>query len=593
MNDLNQRVLDQLDIVDVVGSYIPLQQKGKSFVCVCPFHQDTHPSMSVSKEKQIFKCFACGEGGNAITFIQKYNNISYREALKIAADRAGIKFDENTNVYEIPSKVSRVHDLNKHIVDFCNYLLHQDTAAKQYLASRGLNIEIADRFGMGIFHDVNQLKQYLLNKGFKESELVENGVMNNQGLSMWQDRLMIPIKDPNGHVVGFSARLLSTSAGQAKYVNSIESEVFKKSKLLYHMDEAYKAARRMKYILLVEGNVDVQQLSAHGYENAVATMGTSLTEGQIYLLKRLNVPIVLCMDGDDAGVRATEKNYHLLKNAGIEAECIHLPDSMDPDECLRRDPHIFKDIVESHPHYLDFKLTTYQEAAAGFNVKQKFILDYMKVLIEQNNPIAEDHFLKKLSEVTGVDHEKISAQYAILKPSDEKKYEVKVKKNVSENIVDWKQKSKALINFKNKPRLNYKAEITENYDKKSEKAIAFDKNQILDRKDILLKYIELKGAVLETTITLLNYDDVETHVQRIADEVLNKLSQNLKIDRGNLNYIGYLHLDTKHPHLHIQAWQNEPFLSEYKLSPQLVDQLEKAVDLEMQTAPEFDQGIKL
>lgn len=593
MNELTQQILERLDIVDVIQSYIPLQPKGKSFIGICPFHQDSKPSLTVSREKQIFKCFACGEGGNAITFIQKYNNISYKEALKIAGERAGIKVELNSEKYKLPARVTRVYELNQQIVQLSNYLLHQDAEAKDYLNNRGLNLEIADKFGMGIFHDTDQLKQYLLAKGFTEAEMIENGIINRQGTSMWTHRLMIPIKDPNGHVTGFSARLLKPAEGQPKYVNSIDSEVFKKGNLLYNMNEAYKTARIKKYILLVEGNVDVQQLTAHGYDNAVATMGTALTEAQIKLLKRLNVQVVLCMDGDRAGMNATEKNYHLLKHAGIEAECVLLPNGQDPDECLREDPERFKELLAAHPHFLDFKLAAYQPTS--FNETQKFILDYLRILSVQNNPLAEGYFIKKLSDVTGFDSVKIKAQYEILKPDQSRRnYEVKVKKSATENTVDWQKRNKALINFKNKPRLNYKTEIAENFDKKENKVVAFDKDKTLDRCGVLEKYVEHKGAVLETTITLMNYEkDVEAYAQNIADEVLNKLSYNLQIDRSNLNYIGYLHLDTKYPHLHIQTWQNEPFKSEYKIDSKLIEQLEKAVDLEMQKDVEVMETIQV
>ena len=579
-----QLILNKLDIVEVIQSYITLQAKGKNFVGICPFHQDTSPSLSVSREKQIFKCFSCGESGNAITFIQKYNNITYPEALRIAADKAGVEIEVTQRDDDIPDRIKRIHQMNATIVDYSNYLLHQNEDLKRYLYERELSLESIDRFGIGCFSETDKFIKFMLAKGFTEAELIENEMINSNGWSRWEKRLLIPIKDSRSNIVGFTARQLDNDSRYPKYVNSTESEVFKKEKILYNMDQAYNAAQKQKFILVVEGNVDVLQLTANGYDNVVATMGTSLTESQIKQLKQMNIGVVLCFDGDTAGIKAAERNYYLLKHAGVEAEVILLPDKMDPDDCIKQNPDSFKRLLNEHPHFLDFKLGAFSEVS-NFNETQKFIIDFMKALANQNNPIAEDFFLKKLASTTNIDFEKVNNQYNIL--NSKKTYEAfNVEVNSKRKVIPKKnnvQTTRTFINFKNKPKLDYKKEMSEKFDSKSDHVIAFDSDANLDRKELLLKYTQHKGAVLETTITLVNYQQVELHANNIANVVSQQLADHLEIDKSNLDYLGFLHTDTKHPHLHIQVWQREPFLGEYKLKTSMLDKLEKAVSDEMKT----------
>lgn len=574
-----QTVLKSVDIVQVIGETIPLHKKGKSYLCNCPFHDDHAPSMSVSQEKQIFKCFACGEAGNAISFVQKYHNISYPEAIKRLADRAGIKVDEGQFTERpMSEEAKRTFKMNEEFANYCNYLLSMDQESKKYLSDRDISSQTTNSMMLGCFHETDKMKHYMLAKGFQESELVANDLINIDGKSKWKDRLLIPIRDSYGNIRGFGGRRMLES-DTAKYLNTAETDVFKKDTLLFHLDQALPEIRKEKKIFITEGYFDVIQAQQRGLKNVVAGLGTALTKSHMNLLSRLNAKVVLAYDGDNAGINAAIKNGKALLQQGIYPNAVLLPDGKDMDDICKENIQIIYD--QSEQNFLEFRLKAYQ--SQGFESDRRFCLDFMKDLSCYKDPLMEDHYLRKLETKTGFSLESLKKQYRAMTDTENHTIQPKIiqRKTEINTSIERYQKGKIYVKFKQKPRLNYKQEIEQMLDTKKDKVMAFKEDKICDKKDVLMKYQEHHGSVLETQVTMVGYQDVEAHALRVADEIGNQLAKDLKIERSNLTYLGYLHTDTKCPHLHLQYWQKEPFLSEYKINTSLIKDIEKAIHQEM------------
>ena len=340
-NDKVEEVLHANNIVDVVGSYVHLQKKGANYFGLCPFHNEKSPSFSVSEPKQMFYCFGCGAGGDAATFLMKYENYTFAEALQNLADRAGIKLPEVNYSEESRRKEEKkqlLRAVNKETAVYYYRLLRSGKGRKglQYFAARKLDPATMRDFGLGYADGAgNDLVAYLKSKGFADEAILEAGVAaydEKRGLhdKFW-NRVIFPIMDEKGRVIGFGGRVMGDA--KPKYLNSPETEIFDKSKNLYGLN----IARRSKapYKILCEGYMDVISMHQAGFHEAVASLGTSFTDGQAALLKRYTKQVLLAYDSDGAGVRAALRSIRILKNAGLEGKVINLTPKKDPDEFIK------------------------------------------------------------------------------------------------------------------------------------------------------------------------------------------------------------------------------------------------------------------
>ena len=340
-----QELIDQVqqnnDIVDVINEYIPLTKKGGNYVCLCPFHQDSNPSLMVSRQKQIFKCFACGEGGNVITFLQKYDSKSFVEAVQALADRAGIKLPENyQSEYskEKQDQKQRLIDCNIEAARYFYALLRSDDGKKglEYFKKRELSDETMKKFGLG-YSNVNgkDCIAYLKNQGFKDKEIIDAGIgvydeRNGLRAKFW-NRVMFPIKNQAGKVIGFGGRVLGD--GEPKYLNSPETPVFNKSTNLYAFDLA--KASRSSYFILCEGYMDVIALHQAGFNMAVASLGTAFTPGQANIIRRYVKDVYLSYDSDGPGVKAAIRASKICREYGLSCKVIDMSPYKDPDEFIK------------------------------------------------------------------------------------------------------------------------------------------------------------------------------------------------------------------------------------------------------------------
>ena len=387
------------DIVDVISSYLPLTKKGKNYFGVCPFHDDTNPSMSVSRDKQIYKCFSCGASGNVISFVMDYESVDFKEAINILAKRAGIDIKNNningsSNKYE---KYYRMYDLAlKLYQNNINSALGKE--AVQYLNKRGITKDLIKQFKIGLATSNDSLTKLLTKKDYSNLEIEKYGLGNGYN-DLYFNRIMFPLFDTNNRIIGFSGRIYNTSEG-SKYINTKETPIFKKGELLYNYYNAKEDVRLQKNVILVEGFMDVIRLYSIGIKNVVALMGTALTKNQISLLKRLSLNIYLCLDGDSAGLKAMASVGEDLTKAGCTVSVITLKDGLDPDEyILKYGKDDFLSLYESAISYSEYKLTYMREGIDLTNLEEKtaYINSVLKEVKQEEDEVKQEFILKKLS----------------------------------------------------------------------------------------------------------------------------------------------------------------------------------------------------
>ena len=345
-NEEINKIQKSADIVEIIGSYVDLVKKGKNYFAVCPFHDDHTPSMSVSKERGMYNCFTCHSTGNVFKFVQDYENVSFLEAVKIVAEKSGIELDLD---FKQTSKYESMYEAYELAIKYYQNNLKSSLGhdAHKYLNDRMLSDEIIDEFEIGYASkEMDTLTKLFLAKEYDEETLINSGLIN-RGKSLYdlfRDRITFPIHNANGRAVAFSARIYEKKDNEAKYINTKETPIFKKGEILFNFHRARNEAKRVKKIILVEGQMDAIRVYASGIKNVVATMGTALTDYHVNLLKKLNVDIVLCFDADSAGEKATIAAGELLLKNGVNPFVCRLSMEKDPDE------YIIKHGVDS---YLD------------------------------------------------------------------------------------------------------------------------------------------------------------------------------------------------------------------------------------------------
>jgi len=339
---IDQKLIDEINnktpILDIVSEFVDLQKRGKNYMGLCPFHDEKSPSFSVSPEKNICKCFGCGEGGAPIEFYRKIKNISFQEAAETLAERAGIEI-KKTVVKKNP--YDKLYQMMEETANFYMFNLKNSKAgqdAYDYLMKRQLSAKTVEHFKLGYapsFGDT--LYQILKDKGYSVSDMIKLGIVkqaeDGKYYDLFSDRVIFPVTDSDGRVVGFSGRTLSKK-DQVKYINSPETVIFKKGHLLYHLYEGLSDIRKSKQIVLFEGFFDVISSYQAGITNGVATMGTALTKDQAALMRRFSPSVVIAYDGDAAGQKATDHAIPILEKTNIKTEVLVIPEKMDPDEFI-------------------------------------------------------------------------------------------------------------------------------------------------------------------------------------------------------------------------------------------------------------------
>lgn len=406
---LIQTVLERADIVEVVGRYVSLSKQGKNFTGLCPFHSEKTPSFLVSPEKQIFKCFGCGKGGDVFRFLMNIDGISFPEAFNQLADEVGIRHQWKaktiplTPAQEEKRKLMEAYELTTKW--YHNILLHTDVGRKamEYLYDRGFSLKSIEAFQIGYAPPMwDKLHQFLSSKGFSSDFLEKGGLLRSTEkgyMDLFRDRIIFPIHETSGKVIAFAGRILGE--GQPKYLNTPDTILFQKSRVLFHFHQAKLEARKTGYIVLFEGYADVIKAWQAGIRNGVASMGTSISEQHAQLLKRFTNQIVLCYDGDEAGQTAAHKNIQPLEKHRFSVRVSILPDRMDPDEYItvHGGESFRKNIIEAAVSTVEFHLLRLRNAykLQESDGKLQYVRASLKVIARQHSPTVREHYLRALS----------------------------------------------------------------------------------------------------------------------------------------------------------------------------------------------------
>lgn len=428
-----QQIKEQVNIVDIVGEYLKLTRKGNNFWAICPFHQDSNPSLSVSQEKQIYKCFSCGEQGNVFIFLQKYKNIDFLSAVREVAKIAKIDLEKlHLNLTE--SQKIKLHPfkiLNNLALNFYQYQMTTDLgkAAFNYLNDRKVSEKNINDFALGFAPSKNQLLEYLQLQGYQTNEIIGAGLAKitdkDKVKDMFFNRIIFPILDLDGECLGFSARSFiknqdNLEKANFKYINTPETEIFKKGRILYNL---YKAKNSLnphnKSIYLVEGYMDVISLSSQEINNCVALMGTNLTKEHIATLKQFTNDIIIFLDGDIPGKEAAIKIATNLLAQNFNVKVIDNQTNQDPDELIKNNLEQFKTIINTTLHPLDFAINFYQ-TKYDFKQDSYQLKTFLKQLQDLWNaikdPITTKFYLEKLKVLTNLTETEL---FSVLKESQQ------------------------------------------------------------------------------------------------------------------------------------------------------------------------------
>lgn len=451
-----QAIKDRLDIVQLIGEYVQLKKAGVNWKGNCPFHHEKTPSFMVHPEKQFWHCFGCGKGGDAFTFLQEMEGLDFPEALKILADRAGVKLD--TFVSEVnKSQKNRIVEINtKAAYFFHHFLLEMPAAqgARDYLQRRQLKPETIAEWQIGFIPEQWELlTQYLLKKGNSIDDLLASGLTIKKDGGGYYDRfrgrIMFPIWDAHGNIVGFTGRILvETEKSGGKYVNTPQTLVFDKSRILYGLNKAKTEIKNKDFTVLVEGQMDVVACHQAGMKNVAASSGTALTLEQVKLLKRYSPNIAMAFDADAAGQNAAKRGIDVALEQGMNIKIIQIPagGGKDADECLKKEPAVWFKAVEQAKEVMDWY---FAGALADANKqdpkqKQKIAEILLAEIIRLPYAVERDHWLKKLADEINVESDSLRLEMRRLAAAGPKQHYDKVENTAtsSKSQTNWQNQSK-------------------------------------------------------------------------------------------------------------------------------------------------------
>ncbi|MBC5733325.1 DNA primase [Lawsonibacter hominis] len=425
-----EQFIDELvarsEISDVVSSYVSLKKKGANLWGLCPFHSEKTPSFSVSQEKQIYHCFGCGKGGGVISFLMEIENLPFVDAVRLLAQRAGMEVPDASADDESRKKRARALAANRDAARFYHEYLKSPGGARvrDYIAQRQITPRTATRFGLGAAPDQwDGLIRALSEQGYTKLELIEAGLAvagKNGGVyDKFRSRLMLPVIDVRGEVTGFTSRILPGEEG-AKYLNTPETAVFKKGRLIYALNFA-KSTKRPN-LVLVEGNIDVITLHQAGFDNVVATMGTALTEEHARILARYTRELVLCYDNDPAGKKSTDRVLGILRNADLNVRVLQLPNAydaagnplkQDPDDFVKKfGPAAFEKCLSGSAGQNDYKLDTLQQRhdLSDEEGRLAFLREAVETVASLRSPIEREIYGNKAAAAAGVSAEAMAQE---------------------------------------------------------------------------------------------------------------------------------------------------------------------------------------
>jgi DNA primase len=392
-------VLDKVDIVDLVSRYVKLKKSGRNFVGLCPFHKEKTPSFTVSPEKQLFYCFGCHTGGNAINFVMKYENLDFQDALESIAKEYGIPLKE------WQKKTTSIYDALGELADFYHSNLKINEAALKYLKERGIGWDIIEEFKLGF--SGKDLSELFATSKIPKDIFFSTGIFRISGREVhdiFWGRIVIPIFDVNGRVIGFGGRTIDKDR-MPKYINSPDSQVFQKRSILFGIEKTKRQIVEKNFAIVVEGYFDMITLYKFGVKNVVASLGTAITEEQIKKLKNYTENITLMLDSDDAGIRSALRAIETFSNMNINGEIVLLPENEDPDSFARKNGHEgLSFLISKRKPVIDYYFDYYKQkyGIETVNKKLAFIRTLLPYVEKMRDNVHKMLYVKRISELTGV-----------------------------------------------------------------------------------------------------------------------------------------------------------------------------------------------
>lgn len=416
MGDTVQQIKDKLNIIDVVSAYVELHKAGKNFKGKSPFSSEKTPSFYVSPDRGMYYCFSTSQGGDIFTFVQAMEGVDFKEALRILAEKAGVELvPENPHVR---SERDRYYEALSSATKFFIQKLKSEPEAMAYLTKRGVEMETLVAWQIGYApgpprHGWREVKNRLESEGFSVAEMLKTGLIKpaeggKEPFDVFRDRIMFPMADPSGKIVAFSGRILHPDERSPKYVNSPETELYKKSELLFGFDKAKQGIRRLGFSLIVEGQFDVIMCHQIGYDNTVAVSGTALTVQHVQLLERLSKKVVLALDADRAGISAMKKVASIMLGRGLDVKVAELPLGHDPADVISSDPAGFKKVVGGSVPVIEFLVHALrQETKDDRAFKLKAREEILPFILLLSNRIDQEYFVEKTADMIGTTKEAV------------------------------------------------------------------------------------------------------------------------------------------------------------------------------------------
>lgn len=417
--DAKEEVRSKLNIEDVIGEYVQLKRAGRNFKGLSPFSQEKTPSFFVSPEKNIWHDFSSNKGGDIYAFVMEAEGIDFRSALEHLARKAGVDLSlyESADRRALAQRKKRLLEANRIAVQYYQHSLLKNQHALDYVVKkRGLKQQIIQDFGLGYAPDSGDaLRGYLLRKKFTRREIADAGLSNRYGGDMFRGRMMVPLMDPSGQVLGFTGRITRDVEGAPKYLNTTQTLLYDKSRHIFGLSQAKEAIRNSGYVVIVEGNLDVISSHQAGVRQVVATAGTAITEHHLRALKRLTSDVRLCFDGDKAGLAATERAIPIASQVGVELTIVTLPpEAKDPDEMIQQDVTLWKDALTRNMPAVDWILGQYSARLDLSSAKGKraFTNAALAVVNSLQDPVEREHYEQKIAEMVGTSVEAVRTKFA-------------------------------------------------------------------------------------------------------------------------------------------------------------------------------------
>ncbi len=519
-NDV-QQIKERLGIEEVVGTYIKLEKAGKNMKARCPFHNEKTPSFIISPDRGSYYCFGCGAKGDIFSFVQEFEGLDFSGALKILAERAGVTLSKNSG--ETNEKTNRLRKILDLTTEYFQKNLSKNNEAKKYLLGRGLTEKTIDEWQIGFAPDGWQnLLDYLREKKYQLSEIEEVGLIKKGDKGKFYDRfrnrIMFPIFDSSGRPVGFTGRIFNGKPDEAKYLNSPETMLFEKSKLLYGFDKAKQAIRKNDFSILVEGQMDLIMCHQAGYRNAVASSGTALTQDQLEKLLRISSRLVIAYDSDSAGFKASEKAWQMALNLGFDVKIAPIEGGKDPADVIKADVNQWKQIVRNSQHIVEIIISKIKrESTDAREIGKRVASELIPYVANISSHIDQYHFVKMISEKFSLDEEAIKAEIGnylsknistnIVSGADVSKIKNTSTENHIFGIIFWQEQEKNKIVDVGELQKKVKEILAEDYDIVLQKILS-EKNQLI---------FEVEAI----------YSDSKKQAKIVAD--IDELLKNLKI----------------------------------------------------------------